>query len=319
MKMILLLTILSFATVVQAQSVIKETFIYSVKGQDTLRLDRYSNPSFQDIKPCVIFVFGGGFVGGTRDDEGYIPYFEFLANEGYAVASIDYRLGLKKAQESGEMTGDLTNMFSFMRQSVAMAVEDIVDATDYIIKNADKWQIDPQMIVASGSSAGALTVLHAEYDLCNEGPLTQKLPSDFNYAGVIAFAGAILSEGELTWQYRPAPIMFFHGDADKNVPYNALVIDNAGFEVGIYGSLGISSQFNELGYSYYFHSVENAAHEISWKPMQENLDEIRIFLNRFVRNKQPLIINTSSFSMDSPEVKKDFELEDYLRTNNLIP
>ena len=314
-----MLVIFSFATVAYCQSVKKETFIYSVKGQDTLRLDRYSNPALKGIKPCIIFVFGGGFVGGTRDTKEAIPYFEFLANEGYIVASIDYRLGIKKAQESGKISDGMLGVLSLMQRSVAMAVEDLVDATDYIMKNADRWQVDPAMIVASGSSAGALTVLHAEYDLCNDGPLTQKLPSDFNYAGIIAFAGAILNEGELTWKYSPAPTMFFHGDADKNVPFNALIVEDAGIEYGIYGSGGIAGQFNELGYPYYFHSIENADHEISWKPMQDNLDEIRIFLKRFVLDKQPLIINTNSFSIDSPEVEKNFELNDYLKTNNLVP
>ena len=47
-------------------------------------------------RPCMMFVFGGGFVGGQRDNELYTTYFDFLTSNGYDVVSIDYRLGLKK-------------------------------------------------------------------------------------------------------------------------------------------------------------------------------------------------------------------------------
>ena len=43
----------------------KETFVYAVRDADTLRLDRYValTPDSR-TKPCLMFVFGGGFVGG---------------------------------------------------------------------------------------------------------------------------------------------------------------------------------------------------------------------------------------------------------------
>ena len=46
-------------------------------------------------KPTVVFVFGGGFVMGSRDSESYKPWFRLLSESGYRVVSIDYRLGLK--------------------------------------------------------------------------------------------------------------------------------------------------------------------------------------------------------------------------------
>ncbi|MDR1681670.1 MAG: alpha/beta hydrolase, partial [Prevotellaceae bacterium] len=44
----------------------KATEVYAVKGADTLRMDRYDTPSDTGLRPCVIFVFGGGFANGTR-------------------------------------------------------------------------------------------------------------------------------------------------------------------------------------------------------------------------------------------------------------
>ena len=87
-------------TVSDTDTVSCDTFVYSVKGGDSLRLDRYTDTPAAEIdakKPCMIFVFGGAFISGTRDAESYRPFFEYLAREqGYTVVSIDYRLGRKE-------------------------------------------------------------------------------------------------------------------------------------------------------------------------------------------------------------------------------
>ena len=67
----------------------KHTYDYAIEGCDTLRLDHYV-ADVEGERPCVVFVFGGGFARGTRDKEMDMPYFEFLLGEGYDVVSIDY-------------------------------------------------------------------------------------------------------------------------------------------------------------------------------------------------------------------------------------
>ena len=88
-------------TVSDTDTVSCDTFVYSVKGGDSLRLDRYTDTPAAEIdakKPCMIFVFGGAFISGTRDAESYRPFFEYMAREqGYTVVSIDYRLRPEKA------------------------------------------------------------------------------------------------------------------------------------------------------------------------------------------------------------------------------
>lgn len=73
--------------------VVKETKVFAIKGADTLRLDRYFIPTAADSlsSPVVVYVFGGGFRFGSRDEQMYTSYFEFLARNGYTVVSTDYR------------------------------------------------------------------------------------------------------------------------------------------------------------------------------------------------------------------------------------
>ena len=276
----------------QAPRIAKYTDLYAVKGTDSLFLDRYTAVSVEqdDARPCLVFVFGGGFIAGERDAERYLPFFHYMVNQGYDVVSIDYRLGLKQVVASGDLS------------------------PAFIVDKADEWGIDSSQIVACGSSAGAITVLHGEYALCNASPLVQHLPVGFRYAGIVSFAGAIFEMGEeLRWASQPAPMMLFHGDADANVPYN--VIRESG--VGFFGSKYIAGQLRAMNSPYYFYSVENASHVIATAPMDGNRDAIDAFLSKLVVDKEPLMIETDETTIGAPEVRKNFTLAEYIASNFL--
>ena len=94
-KMLLYVAMLLIASVAVGQEVDKTTFHYATHQGQELLLDRYSVECGDEARPCMIFAFGGGFVGGQRDHEYYSIYFDRLAKAGIVVVSIDYRLGLK--------------------------------------------------------------------------------------------------------------------------------------------------------------------------------------------------------------------------------
>lgn len=160
----------------------KTTWLYAVKGTDSLYMDRYvAEASRETNAPCLIFAFGGGFVGGERDNPAYVPYFEYFARKGYAVVSIDYRLGLRETAGSRPDPADTPEALAErFFAAVDMAVEDLYDATSFIVGQARAWGLDPSAVVASGSSAGAITVLQGEYERCTglgaEPPPARRLP-----------------------------------------------------------------------------------------------------------------------------------------------
>lgn len=304
-----------------SQEVIKETHLYSIKGTDSLRLDRYYTKSCvgycdeccgdsQELKPAIIFMFGGAFYTGTRDEAFFIPCFEYYAQRGYEVFSIDYRLGLK--------TTNITTVKKFSKfvdlidSTINLAVEDLYDATSYIVDRSTEWSVDPSMIVSFGSSAGAISVLQAEYYRVNGAPLVRKLPENFQYAGVISMAGAIFSmDGELKWEGEVAPILMFQGSADSNVPYNKKRI----LKYGFYGSKAIAKSLKKEAKPYYFYTFEGAGHEIAGTPMDDNREDIDAFLQKFVKERQPLEIVKTSTDTSKPKVKDKFSMKDYLKAN----
>lgn len=260
-------------------------------------------------KPVVLFAFGGGFKGGERDNPIFDSYFKFLVQNGFVVVSTDYRTGLKDVDKS--KVADLAGFSSALYHAIGMAVEDYFDATDFIVRHSVDWQIDPARIIACGSSAGAVTTLQAEYEICNRTALTDRLPENFNYAGVIAFAGAICAEGTPQWKNMPCPIMFFHGDADTIVPFTEAVLGDR----GLWGSNFISKQLKEKGSPYYFYIVEGVGHKMASLPMRNNHQDILSFLNRLVLGKQKLCVTTVEATPGQPAYKTDFTTEDYIREN----
>jgi len=156
-------------------SISKQTFLYAVKDSNKLGLDVYmmKNTDTPAKKPCVIFVFGGAFVTGDRDDSVYNGYFNFLAEHGYIVVSISYRLGLKGVRHVSKFS------IKPLVNALNMAIDDVFDATNWVINHSAELGIDSSEILLSGSSSGAITVLTAEFEKANEYEAAAKIPAAF--------------------------------------------------------------------------------------------------------------------------------------------
>ena len=93
------------------------------------------------------------------------------------VVSTDYRTQLKDIDKSEY--SDLQGFSSALQQAITCAVEDFGDATNYIIEHSVEWQINPAQIIACGSSAGAITALQAEYEICNQTAFADRFTCQF--------------------------------------------------------------------------------------------------------------------------------------------
>lgn len=169
----------------------KEAFL-SANGTDTLAYDLYlpEQPVLSDW--CVVFVHGGGFQSGSRNDEANQTYCRKLANLGLAVVSMDYRL-----RQKGEgFHCDVST--SDKREAIRWAAEDL----EVVIN-----EISPRFtlgIIACGSSAGAEAVLDAAFNM--------QIPQ---IKGIISLAGAVEPRNE----WPPVPVLAFHGTCDALVPF----------------------------------------------------------------------------------------------------
>ena len=310
MKRFILLCIAMLATcsIYAQESVERRTLHYATHEGQELMLDLYRTAECTEAAPCMIFAFGGGFVGGDRAWGYYLHYFEELARHGIVVASIDYRLGLKNLSSDIDMRG----MIVAMKRSVDIAVEDMYTATRYIIDHAAELGIDTSKIMVSGSSAGAITALQAEWGRCEGIESSKILPEEFRYAGVVACAGALFStSGRPRFAERPAPMLLFHGTSDSNVPYNKASFMGIGF----YGSKYITKQLNKLDSPYHFYSVEYGDHTIAGTPLVEQTELILQFISDYVIHGRRLCMTSVVSNLDADRRPTHFTVKEYLSTN----
>lgn len=278
------------------------TYVYEKRDTCDLFMDVYdpadgSEETFMGHrKPTIIFMFGGGFVGGQRDNQSYNSWFRQLTENGYRVISIDYRLGLKGASKMGIAQVNLLD------KAIHMAVEDLFSATNFILENAEQLGVERDNIVISGSSAGAITVMQAEYEVANRTSYASVLPQDFNYAGVMSFAGAILSrKGKVKYETAPCPTMMLHGTADKIVPYRQIAVFNLGF----YGGGKLVERFQKFGYDYNMFHFIDYGHEIA-SSMYTTFDLQLDFLEKNVIQGKKRIIEAW---ISDPDVWKGSQLK----------
>jgi predicted peptidase len=226
---------------------------------EKLLLDIYS-PSADTLKkrPLIVFVHGGGFVGGDKAI-GYPPLFCYgLAQKGYVVASINYRLGIAKPKSDA-------NYFEAMYKGV----QDAKAAIRFCKKNAGTYGIDSSMVFVMGASAGGMIALQLAYldpaeipdsiDVSVLGTLEGVRDNDgYSSAvkGVINCWGAMI---DYRWMRAgDIPVFNVHGIADKTVPVDSSYSYH-GFK---YGSKVLYEHAKSLGIATGIELFENTGHTL---------------------------------------------------------
>ncbi len=294
-KLVLLLTVL----VVCFQSFGQEmtTYQFAEKDGQKLYLDFYAPAHADTGTICVVYIFGGGFMSGERNDESGVSYCKHLAERGYQVAAIDYRLGMKGVKNVG-----ITN-YAPVDHAISIATEDAISALAYLSQNAKKLNVNTGRFVLVGSSAGAVTALETDYALCNGLLNASILSADFRLAGVVSYSGAIFSkDGKVKYRnHAPAPTLFFHGTADKIVTYNQLKL----FKVGFFGANKLVKRFEKYDYPYYIRRYVDYGHSVACM-FDNTIDELDWFCKTFIRNGGQMQIDEVYVNMnDAPKPSFD--------------
>ncbi|MBX3179126.1 MAG: alpha/beta hydrolase [Candidatus Hydrogenedentes bacterium] len=111
---------------------VRKDIVYGMGGDTELQLDLYTPEGLIEPAPGLIFIHGGGWRSGKRQD--YALYTSRFARHGYVVATVSYRL-----REAGYFPN---------------SVEDVKAAVRWMRANAAEINVDPDRIAAIGGSAG---------------------------------------------------------------------------------------------------------------------------------------------------------------------
>jgi acetyl esterase/lipase len=216
---------------------------YHIASNQENKLDLYVPRGATGPTPVLMYIHGGGWVGGTKESRvlRILPYLEM----GWAVANIEYRLGAVARAPA--------------------AVEDGLCALRWVIRNAGQYNLDTSRIVTTGNSAGghlALTtgMIPASAGLDRECPGSEELsvaaiinwygitevgdllagPNTKSYA--VEWMGSLENRFEIAERVSPMtyvraglpPTLTIHGDADPTVPYqHAIALHEELDKVGV--------------------------------------------------------------------------------------
>ncbi len=277
-KTLICLLIFQFAT---AQK--KTTVTYFQNDTLKLDLDLFVPDKKSDTKlPLVIYVHGGGFSGGDRSaGEAFCKY---LANNGFAAATISYTLYMKgKNFGCNGAIPEKIKAFQF-------GANDLWLATSFFIGNSQKYNLDASKIFIAGSSAGAETALHAAFwNVKTMAVYANVLPENFKYAGLISGAGAIMDLNLITAKNN-IPTFLFHGSGDTVVPYGTAAHHfckpNATNWLMLFGSYSIYNHLLSLNQSAALYTFCGGGHEFSNNLFVKDSHYLLSFLNEVLAGKK---------------------------------
>lgn len=175
---------------------------YVSYGDKDLSLDFYKAQS-TGKQPLVIVIHGGSWSGG---DNKQLPELNtHLANEGYHVASINYRLASHK--------------------HFPAPIEDVAAAIRYLKSKSEELNIDTNRIVLLGRSAGAQIAMIAGYTLQDpsiKGVINYYGPADMiwgyhNPANRMVFNSCKIIEYYIGGTYKQLPKKYASSSAVENV------------------------------------------------------------------------------------------------------
>lgn len=144
-------------------------------------------------KPLIIYVHGGGFISGVRKLRKYIC--ADYARSGFVVANVDYTLAPKRR-------------FPYQLQEIFYAIE-------FLIENADLYEIDVNKIAIAGESAGAYFSAYVASIVKNK-ELFDMLNIKFRYRDTFDVKVAVVLNGCFDFQnmlVHPLPNMPYFIDA----------------------------------------------------------------------------------------------------------
>jgi acetyl esterase/lipase len=229
--------------------------VFAENGGSPLQLDFYPS-QVAGASPCVIVIHSGGWNSGSPEE--FLEFNSLLAQHGYAVAAIAYRLA--------------------PRWSWPAPREDVLHALRYLQAHAAELGLDPQRFVLLGRSAGgqiAEAVAYTAHDPAIRGCIAFYAPADlelaFRYAdpedilntykllvdylgGTLAQVPANYADASAILQVTAAspPTLLLHGQNDPLV-WNLQ-------------SRRLAARLGEAGVPHYFLDLPWATHAFDYNP-----------------------------------------------------
>ena len=240
----------------------KDVEYKNVNGK-SLQIDVYKKKELQEKAPLLVFIHGGGWRSGKRQD--YLVYLLDYAEKGYVTATISYRLKKDSIYPA--------------------AIEDVMDGIDFLFQHGETYGYDTSRVALIGGSAGAHLSMLAGYGWEKPqkhkvkavvdiyGPVDMTTPYAQTQFMVNDFIGHPYSEKpELYWEASPAKYL------NKNLPPTLILQGTSDNLLPPSQSDTLHARLDRLGVPNIYHRLPLWPHamDIAVRPnvyMQKKMDE----------------------------------------------
>ena len=125
-----------------------------------LLMDSYVPDNLSQNRPVIMLIHGGGFVGGSKQQQAIVNIANYFAERGWVAFSIDYRLmndfgTVPQAWVDFSPNVNPSSIGKFF--AVYPAHRDAKAALRWIVANKSVYNINTNYITVGGGSAGAVT------------------------------------------------------------------------------------------------------------------------------------------------------------------
>lgn len=207
-----------------------------------LKLDIYSPDNDLHNRPLVFFIHGGGFSGGSKQQEQIVAMANFYASRGWVFVSTDYRLQGDAGtvpEEWIELAQTLPEDERKQFLAIYPAVRDSKAALRWVIANKESYNINTDFVTVGGGSAGAITAIAIgisnfedykdELELSIDPSLqSTNLDEKYKIQTIIDFWGSKIALDALEEIYgnqrfddNDPPMIIVHGTADPTVSFSS--------------------------------------------------------------------------------------------------
>ncbi len=193
----------------------KSKIIYAKYPTGKLALDIIYLKVSSELRPAVLFVFGGGWRSGNRAQN--IPLAQKMAENGYVSVTADYRLST--------------------HAKFPAAVYDLKNAIRWMKANAKRYHIDTNKIVITGFSAGGqlaaligTTNYNSQFEKEKINQHSSSVQAVIDVDGVLAFDHPESSEVSTDPIKKSVAAIWLGADLKENpvLWHNASALDHAG-------------------------------------------------------------------------------------------
>ncbi|MEM9328352.1 MAG: alpha/beta hydrolase [Bacteroidota bacterium] len=207
-----------------------------------LKLDVYRPDNELQDRPVFLFIHGGGFVGGSKQQSNIVNFAEYYASRGWVFISVDYRLKDDNGtvpEEWVEHAATFPPEDSGTVRAIYPAQRDAKAAMRWLVAHADTLRVNTDYITVGGGSAGAITAVTV--GISNEGDFRDELSTDqdptldqthldqtYRIRTIIDLWGSKVALDLLEGVYDherfdtgDPPLFIAHGTEDNTVPFAA--------------------------------------------------------------------------------------------------